>query len=268
METIKKQTLQVVILCGGMGTRIREETEFKPKPMIEVGGKPLLWHIMKIYSFYGFNEFVLCLGYKGEMIKEYFLNFEMMNSDFTIELGGRHKKFEIHNSRVKESWKVTLVDTGLFTMPGSRMKKIAPFIKDDTFIMTYGDGVADIDIKKLVDFHFSHNRLATVTGVHPLARFGVLGTEGNQVVDFAEKPQIQEGHINGGFFVLNREVFDYIEDGEDSVFERAPMERLAKEKQLMVFFHDGYWHCMDTVRDLKALEQEWQKEKPAWKVWD
>jgi glucose-1-phosphate cytidylyltransferase len=263
-----QENMKVVILCGGMGTRIKEETEFKPKPMIEIGRKPILWHIMKIYSFYGFNEFVLCLGYKGEMIKEYFLNFEIMNSDFTIEFGSDYKDVQMHNSRSRENWKVTLVDTGLQTMPGSRMKKIEPFIKTDNFMMTYGDGVADINIKKLVDFHFSHNKISTVTGVRPLARFGVLRTEGNRVVDFVEKQQIEEGYINGGFFVLKRKVFDYLVEGEDCVFEREPMERLASDGELMVFHHNGYWHCMDTIRDMNMLESEWHREKPAWKVWD
>lgn len=268
MEEINKRSMKVVILCGGTGTRLREETEFRPKPMVEIGGKPILWHIMKIYSFYGFNEFVLCLGYKGEMIKEYFVNFEIMNSDFTIEFGSDYKDIQVHSSRSKENWKVTMADTGLYTMPGSRMKKIEPFIKTDNFMLTYGDGVADINIEKLVDFHFSHNKISTVTGVRPLARFGVLRTEGNRVVDFSEKQQIEEGFINGGFFVLKREVFDYLEEGEECVFERGPMEKLARDNELMVYYHNGYWHCMDTVRDKDMLDQEWQKEKPSWKVWD
>jgi len=260
--------MKVVILCGGMGTRISEETEYRPKPMIELGGKPILWHIMKIYAFYGFNEFVLCLGYKGEMIKEYFLNFEIMNSDFTVEFGSDYKDVHTHNSRARENWKVTLVDTGLHTMPGSRIKKIKPFINEDTFMMTYGDGVADIDIAKLVEFHGFHNKIATVTGVKPLARFGLLSVQGDQVIEFSEKPQMREGYINGGFFVLNRRVFDYIDDGDDSIFEREPVQRLTADGELMLFHHDGYWHCMDTIRDMKSLEEEWRKEKPAWKVWD
>jgi len=259
--------MKIVILCGGMGTRFAEETEFKPKPMIEIGGKPILWHIMKIYSSYGYNDFVLCLGYKGEMIKEYFLNFEILNSDFTVEFGKDYKDIQIHNSRAEENWKVTLVDTGLHTMPGSRIKKVASFIDGDHFMMTYGDGVADINIKELIDFHFSHKKLATVTGVRPLARFGVLVIKENQVIEFTEKPQIQEGHINGGFFVLNKKVLDYIKDDENCSFEREPMENLAKDNELMVYFHDGYWHCMDTVRDRNSMETEWHKQNPAWKVW-
>jgi glucose-1-phosphate cytidylyltransferase len=260
--------MQTVILCGGMGTRLAEETEFRPKPMIEIGGRPIVWHIMKIYAARGFNEFILCLGYKGEKIKEYFLNFELMNSDFTITCGNGAKDIQVHGSRGAENWKVTLVDTGLQTMPGSRIRKVAPYITGDTFMMTYGDGVADIDIGKLVDFHHSHGKLATVTGVRPLARFGVLETSGNRVVRFSEKQQIEEGLINGGFFVLNRKVLEYLDEGEQCVFEREPMERLARDDELMVFYHKGYWHCMDTVRDRNLLEDEWRKEKPAWRLWD
>ena len=224
--------MKVVILCGGMGSRLSEETEHRPKPMIEIGGKPILWHIMKIYSFYGFNEFVLCLGYKGDVIKEYFLNFEIMNSDFTVEFGNSAKNVQIHNTGSNENWKVTLVDTGLHTMPGSRIKKIEPYIDSDTFMMTYGDGVADIDIKRLKEFHCTHNQIATVTGVKPLARFGVLSAEDDNVVEFSEKPQMEEGYINGGFFVLNRKVFDYIEKGENSSFERQSMVRLVEDSEM------------------------------------
>jgi glucose-1-phosphate cytidylyltransferase len=260
--------MKVVILCGGMGTRISEETEHKPKPMVEIGGKPILWHIMKTYSYYGFNEFILCLGYKGEVIKEYFLNFEILNSDFTVEYGTKAKNIQIHNAGHNEEWKVTLVNTGLHDMPGSRIKKIAPYIDSDTFMMTYGDGVADINIAKLVEFHDRHNAIATVTGVKPLARFGVLASDGDRVVEFSEKPQVKEGYINGGFFVLDRKVFDSIGDGEQALFEHDAMVRLTREGELMVFHHDGYWHCMDTIRDMNLLEVEWQKAKPAWKVWN
>ena len=260
--------MKVVILCGGMGTRLAEETELKPKPMVEIGGKPILWHIMKIYAAAGFTEFILCLGYKAEIIKEYFLNFELMNSDFTIDLTGGEPRIETISRHGREDWRVTLIDTGLHTMPGSRMKKIAPYIDGDAFMMTYGDGVADIDIRALAAFHTSHGKLATVTGVRPLARFGVLATEGDQVVRFSEKQQIEEGFINGGFFVLNRRVFDYLSEGDDCVFEREPLELLAQDRELMVYFHPGYWHCMDTMRDKRMLEQEWQRPQPAWKVWD
>lgn len=259
--------MKVVILCGGMGTRISEETEHKPKPMVEIGGKPILWHIMKTYSFYGFNEFILCLGYKGEMIKEYFLNFELMNSDFTVCYGNSEKNVQVHNSAGIEDWKVTLVDTGLHTLPGSRIKKIEPFIDSENFMLTYGDGVADIDIARLNEFHSAHEQVATVTGVKPLARFGVLRTDADKVIEFSEKPQTEEGYINGGFFVLNRKVFDYIDSGENCYFERQSLVRLAQSGELMIYRHNGYWHCMDTVRDMKLLEEEWEKERPAWKVW-
>jgi glucose-1-phosphate cytidylyltransferase len=258
---------KVVILCGGKGTRIREETEFRPKPMVEIGHKPLLWHIMKIYDAYGFDDFVLCLGYKGEMIKEYFLNYEIMNSDFTVELGNNRKHIQIHDSHVKDKWKVTLADTGTNSMTGARLKKIEPYIEKDYFLMTYGDGVADIDLKKLVEFHASHKKIATITGVRPPSRFGELVTQGNTVTEFSEKPQIREGYINGGFFVLNREVFNYLNEDEGCIFEREPLEKLANDDQLRVFFHNDYWHCMDTLRDLDILEKEWQTKNPSWKVW-
>ncbi|MFC1592092.1 sugar phosphate nucleotidyltransferase [Thermodesulfobacteriota bacterium] len=190
-----------------------------------------------------------------------------MNSDFTIGIGSNYKEVQVHNSSQLDDWKVTLVDTGMHTMPGSRIKKIMPYIQEDNFMMTYGDGVADINIRELVDFHTSHKKLSTVTGVRPLSRFGYLSTEGNRVVDFTEKPHIEEGFINGGFFVLNRKVFDYIEDGENCIFERGPMENLASDNELMVYYHNGYWHCMDTVRDVNILQQEWETDKPAWKLW-
>jgi glucose-1-phosphate cytidylyltransferase len=258
---------KVVILCGGMGTRIREETEFRPKPMVLVGHKPILWHIMKIYASYGFNDFVLCLGYKGEMIKEYFLNYEIMNSSFTIELGSKHKHIQPHGSTVKDKWKVTLADTGYNSMTGARLKKIEPYIDTDNFMVTYGDGVGNIDLKKLMEFHTSHKKIATITGVRPPARFGELVTQGSTVTEFSEKSQIREGYINGGFFVLKREVFDYLSADEECIFERKPLEKLAEDDQLRVFFHNDYWHCMDNLRDLDILEKEWNTENPSWKVW-
>jgi glucose-1-phosphate cytidylyltransferase len=258
---------KVIILCGGRGARMREETEFRPKPMVEIGHKPILWHIMKIYSFYGYSNFILCLGYKGEMIKEYFLNFEILNSDFTIEFGN-HKGIQVHSSYSRDPWKVTLADTGLNTMTGARLKKVEAFIDGDNFMLTYGDGVANIDINKLMDFHLSHKKLATITGVRPSSRFGELVVQGNKVIEFTEKPQVREGYINGGFFALNRKVFDYLTEDENCIFERTPLEQLAKDKELMVFFHNDYWHCMDTLRDMDILEQEWQTANPRWKVWE
>jgi len=264
--SVKKE--KVVILCGGRGTRIREETEFKPKPMIEIGHKPILWHIMKIYSSYGFTNFVLCVGYKGEMIKEYFLNYEILNSDFTIELGANSKNVHVHNSRHKEQWKVTLADTGHTAMTGARLKKIEPYIDADNFMMTYGDGIARIDLNRLLEFHLSHKKVATITGVRPSSRFGELVTAGNRVTEFSEKPQIREGYINGGFFVFNRKVFRYLSEDENCIFEREPLERLASDGELMVFSLNDYWHCVDTLRDLEVLEQEWQGGSPPWKVWE
>jgi len=265
---VKPRKEKVVILCGGKGTRIREETEFRPKPMVEIGHKPILWHIMKIYASYGFNDFVLCLGYKGEMIKEYFLNYEIMNSDFTIELGSNRKHIQIHDSHVKDRWNVTLADTGTSSMTGARLKQIEPYIETDNFMLTYGDGVGNIDLKKLLEFHASHKRIATITGVRPPSRFGELVTQGSTVTEFSEKPQIREGYINGGFFALNRKVFDYLSEDEGCIFEREPLEKLANDDQLRVFFHNDYWHCMDTLRDLDILEKEWHKENPSWKVWE
>jgi glucose-1-phosphate cytidylyltransferase len=257
----------VVILCGGRGIRMREETEFRPKPLVEIGHKPILWHIMKIYSFYGYHNFILCLGYKGDLIKEYFMNFELMNSDFTIDFGN-HKGIKIHSAHYKEPWSVTLADTGLNTMTGARIKKIRRFIKTDNFLLTYGDGVANININKLMKFHLSHKKTASVSGVRPPSRFGELVTEGDKVIEFSEKPQIREGYINGGFFALNKKVFNYLDDDENCVFEREPLERLAADRELRVFYHADYWHCMDTIRDIDVLEQEWQTINPRWKVWE
>ena len=266
MERVRKE--KVVILCGGKGTRIREETEFRPKPMVEIGHKPILWHIMKIYYFYGFTDFILCLGYKGEMIKGYFLNYEIMNSDFTIELGSSKKNLQIHNFHNNDKWRVTLADTGHNTMTGARLKKIESYIETDNFMMTYGDGVARINLDKLFEFHLSHKRIATITGVRPTSRFGELVTSENRVTNFSEKPQLGEGYVNGGFFVLNRKVFNYLNEDENCIFEREPLERLATDGELMVFFHNDFWRCMDTFQDMNVLEEEWQKENPPWKVWE
>jgi len=264
---MNKEKIKVVILCGGLGTRLREETEFRPKPMVEIGSHPILWHIMKIYAHYGLTDFVLCLGYKGDMIKEHFLNYEAMNNDFTIQLGAQNK-IEFNSNHAEGNWRITLADTGESTMTGSRVKKIAQYIDSDVFMLTYGDGVADIDVKKLLDFHCSHGKLATVTGVRPSSRFGELIIENGKLKQFSEKPQIHEGFINGGFFVFNRKVFDYLDDEENCILEKDPLERLTREGQLEVYQHDGYWHCMDTQRDMLILTEEWAKGNPAWKVWE
>ena len=253
--------MKTVILCGGLGTRIREETEFRPKPMIEVGGKPILWHIMKIYSSCGFKDFVLCLGYKGEVIKNFFLEYDLVNSDWTISLG--NKKITHHEVFHDESdWRVTLAETGLDTMTGGRVKKIQKYIDGDCFMMTYGDGLANIDIHDLLRFHRERGKIATITAVRPIARFGELSVDGDLVQVFREKPQIETGWINGGFFVFQKSVFDFLD--EDCVLEKEPLERLAREQQLAVYKHTGYWRCMDTYRDLEALSQEWGTGKPGW----
>ena len=257
---------QVVILCGGLGTRLREETEFRPKPLVEIGGRPVLWHIMKIYSHYGFNNFVLCLGYKGHMIKEYFLNYRLMHSDFTLRLGSGSKP-HFHSPNFPEDWSVTFADTGAEAMTGARVKRIEPHIKGDHFLLTYGDGVADIDIAKLWKFHLRQGKIATVTGVRPVSRYGELAVDGGRVKVFSEKPQADEGLISGGFFVFQRRFFEYLTDDDACVLERDPVERLVQEGQIMSYVHRGFWHSMDTYRDFTALNDMWKTNAP-WKVWD
>ena len=257
--------MQAVISCGGQGTRLREYTEVIPKPMVEVGGRPILWHIMKIYSHYGFKDFTLCLGYKGDTIRNYFLQYDLMNSDFTVELGS--KRVVAHSSYHDEhDWRVRLAETGPQSMTGGRVKRIQQYIRDDTFMLTYGDGVADVDIEELLAFHKRQGRIATVTAVHPSARFGELQIAGDRAVSFQEKPQVQEGWINGGFFVFDRRVFDYIH-GDDTILERDPLETLAREGQLAIFKHEGYWRCMDTLRDVEYLNAEWSSGDANWAVW-
>jgi len=258
--------MKVVILCGGFGTRLREETEYRPKPMIKIGEKPILWHIMKIFSHHGFNEFVLCLGYKGDQIKEYFYNYEILNNDCTIELGKQHR-MDIHGEHAETGWRITLVDTGKASMTGARVKRISRYIDEDRFMLTYGDGVADIDVRKLLDFHASHGRIGTVTGVHPSSRFGELLLDGKRVRAFSEKPQVTDTHINGGFFVFERSFLDYLDSDESCVLEVEPLERLAREGEFMTYKHDGFWHCMDTYRDFKILNDLWSSGKAPWCVW-
>ncbi|MDD3296610.1 MAG: glucose-1-phosphate cytidylyltransferase [Candidatus Omnitrophica bacterium] len=258
--------MKVVILCGGRGTRLKEETEFKPKPLVEIGSKPILWHIMKIYAHYGFNDFVLCLGYKGNMIKEYFLNYEAMNNDFTIQLGN-HNNIKFHSNHTEKDWKVTLVDTGEEALTGSRLRKAARYIDSDLFMLTYGDGVANIDIGKLVSFHKAHKKAGTITGVHPSSRFGEIAAKDGLVVKFNEKPQVRDGMINGGFFIFKKNFLDYLEDGEDCWLEHEPMEKLASCGELMVYPHEGFWQCVDTYRELELLTKLWNSSNPPWKVW-
>lgn len=258
--------MKVVILCGGLGTRLREETEFRPKPLVEVGGRPILWHIMKLYAHHGFRDFVLCLGYRGQMIKEYFLNYEAMNNDFTICLG-RQNHVTYHDEHKEQDFHVTLADTGLETMTGGRLKLIEKYVEGDTFMVTYGDGVADVDIRAVVRFHRAHGKLATVTTVRPISRFGVLEVgEVGEVTSFAEKPQL-DGWVSAGFFVFDRKFFDYLEGG-DCFFERAPLERLAGEGQLMAYRHEGFFFAMDTYREYEYLNQLWSGGDAPWKVWE
>lgn len=256
--------MKVLILAGGFGTRLSEQTEVKPKPMVEIGGKPILWHILKIYSAHGFNDFVILLGYKGYIIKEYFANYFLHQSDLTIDI--KNNKIEIHDN-YSENWKITLVDTGSDTLTGGRIKRAARFIDNQPFLLTYGDGVADVDIKKLVDFHKNHGKLCTMTAIQPEGRFGALDIlENNQINSFVEKPKGDNAWINGGFFVCQPEVLDYI-DGDETIFEKEPLEKLAKEGNLKAFKHDGFWQCMDTLRDKNRLEDEWATGKALWKKW-
>jgi glucose-1-phosphate cytidylyltransferase len=261
-----KKESKVVILCGGRGTRLQEETEVRPKPLIEIGGRPILWHIMKLYSSYGFKDFVLCLGYKGEMIKEYFLNYEAMNNDCTIVLGKKNS-IKFHTDHREDGWKVTLVDTGLGTMTGSRLKRAQRYIDSDTFMLTYGDGVADVNIRQLYAFHQRNKKIGTVTGVHPSSRFGELIVRGQKVVTFSEKPQTTQGFVNGGFFVFDKKFFKYLGSGDDVYLEREPLEGLAGAGELNMFKHEGFWQCMDTRRELDLLSRLWEEKKAPWKVW-
>lgn len=261
--------VQTVILAGGFGTRLREQTEFIPKPMVSIGTKPILWHIMKIYSHYGYKRFVICLGYKGEIIKEYFFHYRIRNSDFTIHLGNKEKEYvHIHDKHNKDDWEVTLTDTGLRAMTGARIKRIERYIDTDIFFVTYGDGVANIDLNKLMDFHLSHGKLATITGVRPPSRFGELITDDKRVVEFSEKPQVGSSLINGGFFVFNRGVFSYLSEDDQCTLERTPLERLAKDGELMVYQHTDFWQCMDTLRDLNLLNEYWKSGDAPWKTWE
>lgn len=253
--------MKAVILAGGFGTRLSEETSLRPKPMVEIGGMPILWHVMKIYSSHGINEFVICLGYKGYMIKEFFANYFLHQNDVTIDL--ENDSMEVLN-RNAEPWKITLVDTGAMSMTGGRVKRVQQYI-DDTFLLTYGDGVCDADITEVIAFHKQHGKKATVTTVRPSARFGGLHFDGKRVVDFTEKPQQGEGWINGGYFVMEPSVFDYIE-GDSTILERDPLESLARDGELMAYKHEGFWQCMDTLREKELLEDMWAKN-PKWKVW-
>ncbi len=258
--------MKVVILCGGFGTRLREETEFRPKPMVEIGGKPILWHIMKSFSHYGYKDFVLCLGYKGDVIKNYFLNYDRLNNDFTIELGTG--TVEMCNQTDEHSWRVTLVDTGLNTMTGARVKRVEGHITGDYFLLTYGDGVTNLDINRLIKFHLAQGKIGTVTGVSPPSRYGELSIVGDRVASFSEKPEVLDSFISGGYFVLNRKFFKYLSADEGCVLERAPLERLSTDGELSVYLHRDFWQCMDTYRDYMYLNELWEHGRAQWKVWD
>lgn len=256
--------MKVVILCGGKGTRLKEETEYRPKPMIGIGGKPILWHIMKIYSAHGFKDFILCLGYKGEMIKSYFYNYDILSNDLTVELGN-YKHTEIHSNHKEKGWRVTLADTGEMVLKGSRIKKIEKYVNGDLFMLTYGDGVADINLHELLAFHKSHRCIGTVTGVRPPSRFGEIVAKNKKVVSFTEKSQVSYGLINGGFFVFDQRFFAYLTD-DNCDFEKGPLEQLAEDGELMVYELKGEWACMDTVRDMEYLNKLWQDGKAFWKI--
>ncbi len=256
--------MKVVILAGGLGTRISEETNVIPKPMIDIGGKPILWHIMKVYSHFGFNDFIICLGYKGYVIKEYFSHYFLHTSDVTIDM--QENKVQVHSS-TSEPWRVTLIDTGLQTTTGGRIKRVRKYTQESPFLMTYGDGIGKIDIRGLVSFHRKHKKLATVTAVQPMGRFGSLDIDKtNKVHSFLEKPKGDNYWVNAGFFVLEPGIFDYIE-GDNTLWEKGPMESLAKKEQLVAYKHTGFWKSMDTLRDKLELEHLWNTDKAPWKVW-
>lgn len=254
-------SMKVVILCGGLGTRLREETEFRPKPMVEIGGRPILWHIMKSYAAFGFKDFVLCLGYKGDVIRDYFLNYEIRNRDITVTLGSRD--IVVHKPHSEAGWKVTLAETGDKALTGSRLKRIAPYITEDRFMVTYGDGVSDVNIPSLRAFHKRHGRLGTVTAVRPSSRFGELSIEDGLVKVFQEKPQVHAGWINGGFFVFEKSVLDMITD-EAETLEQGLLGRLASKGQLGVYEHGGFWQCMDTFREMELLNELWRSGSAPW----
>jgi len=258
--------MKTIILCGGMGTRLREETEYKPKPMVEIGSKPILWHIMKHYAFYGYKEFVLALGYKGNVIRDYFLNYNRYNSDFTVDLGN-HGAIVVHNNAVEDDWKVTLVETGAESMTGYRVKQCEAYITEERFMLTYGDAVSNVNIANLVDFHIQQDTIGTVTGVYPPSRFGDLTIDGNLVKVFKQQQvDIERPPINGGYFVFKKEFFNDIPNDSRCNIEHEPIDAIVSKKQLSVFKHKGFWQCMDTYRDNQLLETMW-KENPQWKIW-
>jgi len=261
----KSDNVKVVILAGGYGSRLGTITDIIPKPMVQIGGKPILWHIMKIYSHYGFNDFIICLGYKGEVIKNYFYNYNCFNSDFTIDLS--NKEIEYHNGNSENNWKITLVDTGINTLKGGRIKRIEKYLDSKTNMLTYGDGVGNINLKELLKFHQSRKKMVTVTGVYPPSLFGEIIEKNGKVVSFNEKPQTSKGFINGGFMVFDKEMLNYLTKDEDCDFEFGTLEKLAKKGQVMAYQHKGPWECVDTQRDIDHLNKLWSQNKAFWKVW-
>ena len=258
--------MKVVIFCGGLGTRLREETEFRPKPMVPVGERPILWHIMKLYAHYGHKDFVLCLGYKGDVIKEYFRNYQWNTSDVTLKLGAK-PQIKYHSQHSEEDWCVTLVDTGLNTMTGGRLKRVLPFVEEETFLLTYGDGVSNSDINKSIAFHKEQKRIVTITAVQPTGRFGDIDIANNKAVtSFREKPEKETGYINGGFFVMNKRIGEYLTD-DSCILEQQPLNRLAAEGQISAFMHTGFWQCMDTYREQQLLTNMWTSGNAPWKIW-
>ena len=259
--------MKIVILCGGMGTRLREETEYRPKPMVEIGDKPILWHVMKIYAHYGLTDFVICLGYKGYMIKDYFYNYELVNNDFTIELGN-HKSVEIYNVHSEQGWRVTLAKTGQEALKGARIKRVEKYTDSDTFMVAYGDCLASVNVNQLLSFHQSHGKICTLTGVSPPSRYGKLEIEADVVRKFSEKPQAVGELVNGGFFVFNRRFFSYLSIDDNCDLDRGILEKLADMGELMVYSHPGEWVSMDTYRDMVYLNRLWDENKAFWKVWE
>ena len=257
--------MKVIILAGGWGTRLGSLSESIPKPMVKIGNRPILWHIMKIYSHYGFNDFIICLGVKAEIIKDYFYNYEIKNNDFKIDLS--NKDIEFYNKHEETDWKITLIDTGLNTLKGGRIKRVEKYLDPDMNMVTYGDGVANINIKDLIQFHKSHGKILTVTGVHGPARFGEIIDERNVVISFKEKPQTSLGLMNGGFIVFNNEFLDFLTPNEDCDLEKGVLEELSRKREVMVYKHDGYWECMDHERDVVHLNKVWEENKAMWKIW-
>jgi glucose-1-phosphate cytidylyltransferase len=257
---------EVVILCGGRGTRLSEETYSKPKPMVEIGDKPILWHIMKIYAHYGYNKFILALGYKGDYIKKYFYDYRVISSNFTLTMHPDHTP-KIHDIHKDNDWEITFVDTGLETLKGGRIKRVEKYIKSDNFHLTYGDGVANVDITKLFNFHITHKGIGTLTAARPPSRFGEVNLSGNKVINFEEKPQLEKGNINGGFFVFKKDFFDYLTPDINCDFEFGPLQKLAKRNQLYAYKHKGFWQCMDNIRDMDYLNKLWNENNAEWKVW-